>query len=406
MKLNLFLIVIIILQGKLENNIAVLGYLDELILAIFFVVIFLKYTLHEIDIKFYRIEIIIFILTIIFFLLGIISNLDSDIINNYVDYIVSGILSIKNILIYFLARIMFRDEKIMKKDFIILSKFLNLILNIHVLIIILDIPFNFLESQGIRFNIIKTVAVGFNHAAELDFMAIAIMVLQLFIFRILHIDIKKYNSILIKTFIVILFSGRTKGILFYIIYIILLSSSRLLKKFKLIYLIPFFPVILMIAKDRIFSEFLNENSVRGTLYKTGFKIAKNFWPLGSGYGTFGSDLSRKKYSPLYYEYGLASKYGLSPDWPAYVTDSQWASILGETGFMGTLIYMSICILIIYFILNIEKKDLYFRLAICSLWIYGLISSISDTIFITYRGVAISIITALMISILKNNKNII
>jgi len=216
---------------------------------------------------------------------------------------------------------------------------------------------------------------------------------------------KKYKSILIKGFIIVLVAARTKAIVFFSGYIIVLSICKIVNKIKVIYIVPFIPFFIDLSKGRINSEFLDSEAVRGVLYKTGWKIASDFWPLGSGFATFGSEFSRVNYSPLYYYYGISNKYGCSPDWPAYITDAHWASIIGEVGFIGLFIYGVICILMTYFLFNIYKDDVQIRIALCALWMYGLISSISDTILISYRGVAIIIITALFISILKSKHNI-
>lgn len=403
LSIYLILIIILLLQGTIENIIPYFGYMDELILLVFLVIAFLKYSMKQIEIKFFKVEKYIFILIVLFFFVGIISNFSSEIVHSANIFFTSGLLGVKSFIVYFLARTIFRDIKIEKGQLIKFSKLLNKIINIYVLIILIDIPLNFLESHGMRMKMIKSISAGFAHPAQLDFLAIAIIVIQLFIFRVLNLNMKRYNKILIKGFIIVLFSGRTKAMVFYTGYIILLLLSRFIKNVKLSNLIPFIPVFIIIAKDRVISEFLNSNSVRGILYKTGLRIANDYWPLGSGFATYGSEYSRRYYSQLYYDHGLYRIYGLSPIWPAYITDSQWASILGETGFLGTLVYMIICILFTYFLFKVYKGDIKIKISLAALWIYGFVSSISDTILIEYRGSAIFIITALLISIL-NSKN--
>ena len=49
-----------------------------------------------------------------------------------------------------------------------------------------------------------------------------------------------------------------------------------------------------------------------------------------------------------------------------------------------------------------SNEIIYKLTISGLWIYGIISSISDTIFMGYRGVAIICITIFMSSILKSS----
>ncbi|MGI8929544.1 MAG: hypothetical protein ACR2H0_08810, partial [Candidatus Limnocylindrales bacterium] len=59
----------------------------------------------------------------------------------------------------------------------------------------------------------------------------------------------------------------------------------------------------------------------------------------AGLGRFGSPMSRVEFSPLYQQYGLDRIWGLTPEFPAYVTDTFWPHILGEIGVVGVLAYV-------------------------------------------------------------------
>lgn len=74
---------------------------------------------------------------------------------------------------------------------------------------------------------------------------------------------------------------------------------------------------------------------RLTLYAKGFEIAKDYFPIGAGFGRFGSWMSRLRYSPLYREYGISDLYGLSEEKPYFLNDTYWPMIMGELGFIGT-----------------------------------------------------------------------
>ena len=77
---------------------------------------------------------------------------------------------------------------------------------------------------------------------------------------------------------------------------------------------------------------------RGLLYQVGTDIARDNFPLGAGFGRFGSFTSGVHYSPIYGQYGLAEVYGLSRDHTQYISDTSWASLLGETGVWGAALY--------------------------------------------------------------------
>jgi len=77
---------------------------------------------------------------------------------------------------------------------------------------------------------------------------------------------------------------------------------------------------------------------RIALYAASVAIAREHFPLGVGFGRFGSHISRVFYSPAYEEYGLSQVVGLRQRRPNAVTDTFWPMLLGETGVIGILGY--------------------------------------------------------------------
>lgn len=89
---------------------------------------------------------------------------------------------------------------------------------------------------------------------------------------------------------------------------------------------------------------------RVVLYLRSFDVLSDYFPLGSGFGTYACFASSKYYSQLYYRYGMDKVYGLEPD-PQngnFVADTYYPSIIGEFGLPG-------CILLICFWMTIFKK---------------------------------------------------
>jgi hypothetical protein len=75
-------------------------------------------------------------------------------------------------------------------------------------------------------------------------------------------------------------------------------------------------------------------SARQMLYKAGARIALDHFPVGGGFGSFGSEASISDYSPLYSQYGLSGTYGFRANAPIFLHDASWATVLGETGLAG------------------------------------------------------------------------
>lgn len=102
---------------------------------------------------------------------------------------------------------------------------------------------------------------------------------------------------------------------------------------------------LMVEKVVKYSEqFTDEDASEGiariALYVQSVEMAKDFFPLGTGQGTFGSIPVNLIYSDVYYDYELSRIWGLAPnDKVNFKMDTHWASLLGETGVLGIIIYL-------------------------------------------------------------------
>lgn len=95
--------------------------------------------------------------------------------------------------------------------------------------------------------------------------------------------------------------------------------------------------------DKYIGLYGGENSyetvARPALYYQSVNIANDFFPLGSGQGTFGSIPVNIVYNPIYYDYGLNGIYGLGETGENFKMDTHWSNILGENGYLGTLLYL-------------------------------------------------------------------
>ncbi|MGY2083202.1 O-antigen ligase family protein [Blastococcus sp. SYSU DS0539] len=82
-------------------------------------------------------------------------------------------------------------------------------------------------------------------------------------------------------------------------------------------------------------------AARTVMTRDSFFVALDYFPLGAGFGRFGSDTASEFYSPLYLERGYQYVWGLSERTgnALFLTDTMWPAILGETGILGLLVYV-------------------------------------------------------------------
>lgn len=80
----------------------------------------------------------------------------------------------------------------------------------------------------------------------------------------------------------------------------------------------------------------NEALARPMTYKTSLKILWDYFPLGSGMGTFGTNAAWKIYSPLYPKYGLDQIWGLNKG-GGFICDAFYPT-LAEFGIIGVILF--------------------------------------------------------------------
>ncbi len=105
----------------------------------------------------------------------------------------------------------------------------------------------------------------------------------------------------------------------------------------------------MIEKATKYTEYLTdeeagEGIARVVLYVKSVEMARDFFPLGTGQGTFGSIPVNMIYSDVYHDYELSDIWGLGEDDEVnFIMDTHWSSVLGEAGVLGLLLYIMLMI---------------------------------------------------------------
>jgi len=80
------------------------------------------------------------------------------------------------------------------------------------------------------------------------------------------------------------------------------------------------------------------NLARPVLYMTSVEILQDYFPFGSGFGSFATHASQVVYSPIYEAYEISSVWGLSEDFSVFVADTHFPS-LAQFGIMGVILFV-------------------------------------------------------------------
>ena len=107
--------------------------------------------------------------------------------------------------------------------------------------------------------------------------------------------------------------------------------------------------------ERISYYFLDVTASRAVALITSFKIFKNFFPIGSGFATYGTVMSGTFYSKAYYIYGLSNRWGFSTVNSSFIGDGGLATIIGQFGFIGCLIFLVNIIILVEILIKLVKR---------------------------------------------------
>lgn len=109
----------------------------------------------------------------------------------------------------------------------------------------------------------------------------------------------------------------------------------------IIYCLLIITIILTVTWARVdvyyVSGLQNEELARPMSYKTSLKILYDYFPFGSGMGSFACNGAWKFFSPLYYKYNLTGIWGLSPEMGYFICDAYYPT-LAQFGIVGVFFF--------------------------------------------------------------------
>ena len=358
-----FLLVFMIFQDSIIDftKINILSYVDELIVTILILLalfnIFSKKKINTITAK-------LLISTIIFSIIGISScYINSKFILSRV--IISNFLVIKFWLLI-IAIINLNISEDIRKCILKCIKVIGsicgffaifnfLLPNIYISI------FTFVPA-GTRFGL-NVVSALFNHPGKYGWFMLLVALIYLSEYHSQK-EKKKLKYFLLFSLFAIL-SFRTKVLIALVVIGVYILKDLLKSKKNFTYVVIIFVVLCMFAfifREYIFNTYTlyftaeKGYSARQALLDNSIEIIKDYFPLGVGFGQYGSWYARLYYSEYYYKYDMNTIWGLYPSSPEFATDTFWPAILGETGIIGVIVYMYMIYCIYNFINNQYNKD--------------------------------------------------
>lgn len=194
----------------------------------------------------------------------------------------------------------------------------------------------------------------------------------------------------------LLMTMRTKAVVFCAAVLLFWFMKNYGKKIHLRYYVTAGIAGLLISWGKI-REYLSYGAsynMRNGLYMGGLKLAAKYFPLGSGFCSYGSNLSYEYNRQMYEVVGLLSHQGFEVGKPV-ISDVFWPYIYGQFGVIGMIFYVGMLLLVFYSLrteLQETDKDKLYGANL--IFIYLVLASVAEAVYTNVTGVFSAVLLAI------------
>lgn len=243
-------------------------------------------------------------------------------------------------------------------------------------LLFIDQVFHLFPSGEIRYGI-RISQLFFTHVTYLVGSVVFLMaVLMLFYHR-------KNNLCILMCLLLLVFSMRGKALAGAVAFCLILYFMVIYKKKLRAWHVVLITLGCMIVAGEQFLYYyveLEGASARSVMTQTSIQIMKDYFPIGTGFGTYGSHSAAENYSPVYIQYGFLDYYELNGGKGSFFDDTFWPIIFGQTGVIGTVAYLIVLGLLFLRVLRLREKSINAYATGIFLFVYLMISSTSEPAF--------------------------
>ncbi|MTB65141.1 hypothetical protein GGG87_09055 [Streptococcus sp. zg-86] len=324
-------------------------------------------------------------------ILGLVSNSFSRLIHLspiLIDLL--GMIKAPIIFLYCLSLIRKQDKITIQGNLLVIAKFfVTIVFFTSILHLFVDIGMTFDIRYGLRsFRFIYANPGGLNIAL---FVAYVIIITQVK---------SKFSRQLFGFFslvpIILTFRGIGVGTVGIILMLkVYAARGGFNKKLTLKDMIPLGLGGVLLGYGQLKEYFIGSDSIRSILLRNAIVVMTRYFPIGSGFATYGSDQAFKNYSRLYYEFGYHYIYYLSPGNGAVANDNFWPMLIAQFGIIAVFLYLYLLYAQLKYVLTHSLDDKY-KVAAIALLSFLFITSLGNAVYTSASGVLAYIMTGLMI----------
>ena len=345
------LIALLIIQVVLQSSFSVFQYYDEIIALLCLGYIFV----YSIQNKVKKYLVIDSLIVISIIAIGLICNMVFELQSSYKAILIDIFNMFKAFVAFEAFYIKFENDSNQRLGQDILR-------HLNSFCIILMLPGFFLAIVNLFMDIhmhteyvygIRAFHYCFGRVGSLNAACVICVIIMTGYLSFLKDKYRKIQLAFIVMMLLLMLSTLRSRTYFYVVLYILgyyYMIARKRSKIKMRYVIIIGVLGILVSFPKIEFYFSNETTARSILLKYGIETARTYFPLGSGFATYGTSAAKDFWSPLYNRYNFGNYYGLSQDWGAFLTDNYWPAILGQFGIIGML-------LIVWLIYRVYKKCL-------------------------------------------------
>lgn len=247
--------------------------------------------------------------------------------------------------------------------------------------------FDFGMGSEARFGIRASFTFVFDHPTYLVFCAAG---LTAFLMK----DRERNMPFIVMGMFVVLLSLRSKGFAFAGVCLLLLLTFGKSNRLSVVHIALGLAAVALIGMDQYINYYQSAGSARGELARQAIAVANDYFPLGTGFATYGSAVTAQidNYSPLYYMYGLSTVWGLAPGAASFLSDTFWPTVLAQFGYFGLIAFVALLIALFVMCYKVGGS----RLPVICIFAYLLISSTSESSFFNPSAVYLAMCVGLAI----------
>lgn len=386
----LFLVVLFLLQNRLQQSYNVFQYLDEIFALLVIPLLIVNLLQKKKKIIWDRSNILLAICLLIFWMFGWAGFFKYH-YQPFTNAFKDAFVNIKFFLALGTSFLMFDDEKI---DFESFKDKIWPVLNVITIVLFV------LCLADLSFGIFSTETRGGMRAVKLFYSAYTFLVAQCVFLSAVYLWFyenkrKQIMLPLLMLAFIMLSTRRAKamGIVACILLIYLFVFYHKRKKMSKKIIVMTSVVLGFAVAGGIYQLVsyyytMGVESARAVLTIGAPFVAADHFPFGSGWGTYGSTFSAEPYSPVYGMYRMAGVWGMSPDFHDFLSDTFWPMLLGQCGYFGFVAYLGAAFVLIKKIFTLKTDKSTFASVLVPV-LYLFISSTSESAFVNPMSIPLA-----------------